>query len=217
MPFKKKSSVLLPSACSVLHNRRCCCHLSCRDLKPENILLTSRERGAQLKVIDFGTSEFCKAGQRLSKKFGTPYYVAPEVGTLSAWTSHTHPSVFCSSLFGNRSSARWLCCAHWFLVGVCIGPGVAVAAKISLASGPLALTPAHCTFCVHVLCPAPLFLQVLRKDYSTAADVWSAGVIMFILLSGYPPFSGSSDARILQRVQQGSYSFAAREVSRGGS
>jgi hypothetical protein len=53
--------------------------LSCRDLKPENILLTSRDKGAQLKVIDFGTSEFCKPGQRLHKKFGTPYYVAPEV------------------------------------------------------------------------------------------------------------------------------------------
>jgi calcium-dependent protein kinase len=54
--------------------------------------------------------------------------------------------------------------------------------------------------------------QVLLKDYAHAADVWSAGVIMFILLSGYPPFAGSSDARILQRVQQGSYSFRAREV-----
>jgi len=37
---------------------------------------------------------------------------------------------------------------------------------------------------------------------------------MYILLSGCPPFAGSSDARILQRVQQGSYSFAAKEVSR---
>lgn len=35
---------------------------------------------------------------------------------------------------------------------------------------------------------------------------------MYILLSGCPPFAGSSDARILQRVQQGSYSFAAKEV-----
>lgn len=56
--------------------------LSCRDLKPENILLTSRDSNAQLKLIDFGTSEFCKPGQRLSKKFGTPYYVAPEVSTV---------------------------------------------------------------------------------------------------------------------------------------
>lgn len=53
-----------------------------RDLKPENMLLTSRDSSAQLKVIDFGTSEFCKPGQRLWKKFGTPYYVAPEVRRL---------------------------------------------------------------------------------------------------------------------------------------
>lgn len=59
---------------------------SCRDLKPENILLTSRDSSAQLKLIDFGTSEFCKPGQRLTKKFGTPYYVAPEVRTVThAW------------------------------------------------------------------------------------------------------------------------------------
>jgi calcium-dependent protein kinase len=56
-------------------------------------------------------------------------------------------------------------------------------------------------------------LQVLRRDYTNAADVWSAGVIMYILLSGYPPFGGKSDSRILQKVQQGSYSFANREVS----
>jgi serine/threonine protein kinase len=51
----------------------------CRDLKPENILLTSKGPDAVLKVIDYGTSECCKPGQRLSQKFGTPYYVAPEV------------------------------------------------------------------------------------------------------------------------------------------
>ena len=56
-----------------------------RDLKPENILLTSSDSNAQLKVIDFGTSEFCKPGQRLSKKFGTPYYVAPEVRQVYIW------------------------------------------------------------------------------------------------------------------------------------
>lgn len=51
----------------------------CRDLKPENILLSDKSPHAVLKVIDFGTSDFCLDGQRLTQKFGTPYYVAPEV------------------------------------------------------------------------------------------------------------------------------------------
>jgi len=29
-----------------------------------------------LQIIDFGTSDFCLSGQRLSQKFGTPYYVS---------------------------------------------------------------------------------------------------------------------------------------------
>ncbi|GFH32405.1 uncharacterized protein HaLaN_31617, partial [Haematococcus lacustris] len=44
-----------------------------------NILLSDKSPTAAIKVIDFGTSDFCAPGQRLSQKFGTPYYVAPEV------------------------------------------------------------------------------------------------------------------------------------------
>lgn len=47
-----------------------------RDLKPENILLSDKTPSSTIKVIDFGTSDFCLAGQRLSQKFGTPYYVS---------------------------------------------------------------------------------------------------------------------------------------------
>jgi len=101
-----------------------------RDLKPENILLSDKSPNAVLKVIDFGTSEFCMPGERLSQKFGTPYYVAPEV---------------------------------------------------------------------------------LKKDYDKSADIWSAGVIMYILLCGFPPFSGKSDAKILQKVQAGVFHFDGRE------
>jgi serine/threonine protein kinase len=43
-----------------------------RDLKPENILLSDKSPTAAIKVIDFGTSDFCLPGQRLSQKFGTP-------------------------------------------------------------------------------------------------------------------------------------------------
>jgi calcium-dependent protein kinase len=39
------------------------------------------------------------------------------------------------------------------------------------------------------------------KPYSPAADAWSLGIVVFILLSGYPPFWGSSDNVLYDRIQ----------------
>ncbi len=49
--------------------------------------------------------------------------------------------------------------------------------------------------------------QVLKGDYNEKCDIWSIGVIMFILLSGYPPFYGEKDSEILQKVRKGKFSF----------
>jgi calcium-dependent protein kinase len=87
-----------------------------RDLKPENLLLEAKPAKSasevHVKVIDFGTSSLFNPKKKLSAKYGTAYYIAPEV---------------------------------------------------------------------------------LEGNYNELCDVWSIGVIMYILLCGYPPFGGKSD------------------------
>lgn len=48
-----------------------------------------------------------------------------------------------------------------------------------------------------------------REDaqYGPAADLWSAGVVLFTLLSGYPPFYGDSDPVIFGLIVRGEFSF----------
>jgi len=53
--------------------------------------------------------------------------------------------------------------------------------------------------------------EVLSMDYNEKCDVWSCGVIMYILLSGYPPFGGKNDEEILAKVRTGRFNFAHAE------
>ena len=47
--------------------------------------------------------------------------------------------------------------------------------------------------------------EVLKKNYNEKCDIWSCGVIMYILLSARPPFGGNDDNDIMERVSIGKY------------
>ena len=56
---------------------------------------------------------------------------------------------------------------------------------------------------------APLFLApetILEEPIGQPVDLWSCGVILFILLAGYPPFWSSNDEKLLLSILQGNYS-----------
>ncbi|KHG10111.1 CDPK-related protein kinase [Gossypium arboreum] len=98
------------------------CHLQGvvhRDLKPENFLFTSGGEDADMKLIDFGLSDFIRPDERLNDIVGSAYYVAPEV---------------------------------------------------------------------------------LHRSYSLEADIWSIGVITYILLCGSRPFWARTESGIFRSV-----------------
>jgi calcium-dependent protein kinase len=105
-----------------------------RDLKPENILLSVPWTDGPIppvKVIDFGLSADWK-GTPLYRKYGTPYYVAPEVLQAS---------------------------------------------------------------------------ETRSTSYGKKCDIWSLGVIVYILLCGYPPFRGDTDREIYDNISNSTVLF----------
>jgi len=49
--------------------------------------------------------------------------------------------------------------------------------------------------------------EVLKRKYNEKCDVWSCGIIMYILLTGKPPYTGITDKKVLDKVELGLLEF----------
>lgn len=48
--------------------------------------------------------------------------------------------------------------------------------------------------------------EVIFSNYTERCDLWSIGIILFIMLCGVPPFDGPDDKEIIKSVRKGIYS-----------
>lgn len=125
--FIKRTMRQIMSAVTYLHKL----NITHRDLKPENILVASiSDSDLEIKIIDFGTSNYVKKNKNLKLKVGSPYYIAPEV---------------------------------------------------------------------------------LQGSYNEKCDVWSCGVIMYVLLVGYQPFTADSTNDLFNVIKKGYFEMTGFE------
>ena len=60
--------------------------------------------------------------------------------------------------------------------------------------------------------PGYLSPEVLRKEpYTKPVDIWACGVILYILLVGYPPFWDEDQHKLYSQIKSGAYDYPSPE------
>ena len=55
--------------------------------------------------------------------------------------------------------------------------------------------------------------EMFTGEHNEKCDVWSAGVILFILLCGYPPFTSDDDYTLQCKIVDGTYNIRSKSWS----
>ena len=68
---------------------------------------------------------------------------------------------------------------------------------------------------MHTIVGTPYYVapEVLKGNYDFSCDVWSLGVILYIMICGYPPFEGDNNKEIFKRVLQQQLEFDPEDWS----